>query len=180
MSVELLPDFPGTQKEEEHDPLLTKVAAGHRGPLNRNQLQLRPPGAPRVRELGEDEPHLGDLFHVDNAHWNHADPEKRDEIRKQILKQMWGDHTGYPEEFYATRDTFAWDAAVCYNRHNRPDAGLGCPDYESDDKRLTDPSWVQRGAEQGISRRHIFLCAWCPYQSVVTTKKRMARGDYDT
>lgn len=181
LTVELLPDFLGPKAEEEHDPLLAKLVDAHRGPLNREQLAHRPPGAPRVRDIELDERHFGDLFNVPNTDWYHPDSDTRAAIQGRILTGMWGATSGYPPEFYAAKDTYRDDAAVCYQRHGRPVVGEpGCPDFESDAKRLTDLNWVARGMNTGAPRDHVYLCAFCPYQSTVITAKRMARGDYDS
>lgn len=183
LSVETLPNFVGPKSDEGHDPLLQRLVDRHQGPLNREQLHRRPSNAPRVREIRMDEPHFGNLHTIDDALWNHPDPSKRDEIRRSVLKEMWKGHTGYPEEFYATKDTFMEDAGICYQRHGRPggiDSGPdGCIDYMSESKRLTDTDWEARGERMGSPRSHVYLCQFCPYQSVVTTRKRSARGDYD-
>lgn len=207
LSVEVLPDILGPPEESAHDPLLMGVVSRHRGPLNRQQLATRPPGAPRVREIRDEtipcdmcnqagcrycdgtgklqrEPHrISEVYTIPPDDWaldsDRPDPEWR---RKAVLKKMWamlgGEHSGYPEEFYASKDTYREDAGLCYQRHGRPGYEKGpdaCIDYNSDAKRLTDSQWRARHPETG----DVFLCAFCPYQSVVMTRKRAQRGDYE-
>lgn len=206
LSLEVLPDFLGDPEMMQYDPLLQRLVVRHRGPLNREQLRNRPPGAPRVREIRDEwiecdmcrghggdcaycegkgrlqrEPHrMTAMMTVAPDDW--ADPERR----KRILRQVWAhvddQHAGYPDEFYAARDTYREDAVKCYRQHRSPGDGSGphaCIDYRIDAKRLTDSDWKERGAKVGIQREDVYLCSFCPYQSIVTTRKRMQRGEYD-
>jgi hypothetical protein len=145
-------------------------------------------GQGRAREIQPDELHFGNLHVVAPDDWYHpSDPEKEERHRTGILRQMWGENTGYPAEFYATKDSFRDDAVACFRRHGEPglDHGpAGCGDYESDAKRLTDSEWLQRQEFQervmpGAARKHVYLCHFCPFQTVVTTKIRQQRGDYE-
>lgn len=200
MSVEVLPGFLGSTTDEAMDPLKSLIAVKHRGPLNRVQLSRRPDAAPRVREIRDElitcdlcqgagcrpcegsgkiqrYPHAMEQFVVAPDDWSDG------QVRDRILRQIWADGTGYPDEFYAAKDTFREDAGYCYQTHNRPGSEKGphaCIDYQSDSKRLTDSQWRLRGEMQGMSREDVFLCTFCPYSSVVTTRKRSARGDYDS
>jgi len=178
MTVEVLPDLLASPTEMAHDPLLMRVVARHRGPLNRQQLAHRPPNAPRVRPFTTDlipcdmcnqggcaycegtgklpkEPHrISEVFSVAPDDWASGDR------RKVILRQLWADHPGYPEEFYASKDTFREDAGLCYERHNRPGDAAGpyaCIDYHTDTKRLTDRHWKSRNP----NRDHVWLCEFC-------------------
>lgn len=206
LSIELLPDLLGPAEDMKDDPLLMRVVVRHRGPLNRQQLASRPPNAPRVREIRDElipcdmcagggcaycsgsgklqkEPHLiSGVFHVSSDDWTPVesapDPLWK---RKDILRQIWArfgdEHLGYPEEFYASKDTFREDAGICYQRHNRPGYEKGpyaCVDYQDPSKRLTDRHWKSRNP----SRDHVYLCDFCPYKSVVVTRMRAERGDY--
>lgn len=178
-TVEVLPDLLGPKGSP--DPLLDRLLEiGHRGPLDNEQGARRVRmGHGRVREIQEGEEHIGNLHSVANDDWNNPDVEKRERVRQQILFQMWGSYTGYPPEFYAAQDTYKEDAGHCYERHGRPggsDHGpANCGDYQDDSKRLTDRAWRARHSDI----EEIFLCHWCPYTSVVVTRKRLARGDYD-
>jgi hypothetical protein len=177
-TVEVLPDLLGPVGSP--DPLLDRLTANHEGPLTNEQGTRRVRmGLGRVREIQPGERHFGDLHVVPNDDWNHPDPEKREGIRQKILFQMWGESTGYPPEFYAVQDTYKEDANACFRKHGSPggsDHGpANCVDYQDDSKRLTDRQWKDRHPEQS----HVWLCTFCPYQSVVTTRIRMGRGDYD-
>lgn len=179
MTVQILPGVNASTEPERvaltvHDPLLERLVAEHRGPLNREQLSRRPHGAGRVREIHEGEEHIGDLHRVKFSDWYHKDSEKRDRIQKQILTQMWGSYTGYPEEFYAVRDTFREDAGLCFNRHGRPKEG--CIDWEDDSKKLTDKDWKQRGIDMGQPRSDVYLCQWCPVSAYVEHKQITKAG----
>lgn len=202
LTVEVVPDFLGNPEEMRFDPLLDRVVVNHRGPLNREQLRRRPPNAPRVREI-RDEPiecdicrgHGGDCWACEGKGVLQREMHQLKPImvvapddwldsgkRQQILREMWGDHVGYPDEFYAAKDTFREDAVRCYWRHRNPGSETGphaCGDYKDKSKQLTDDDWRARGAAMGVPREDVFLCAFCPYQSVVTTRMRAQRGDYD-
>lgn len=179
MTVQVLPGVRASSDEERsaltiNDPLLERLLSEHEGPLNREQLRRRPSGAGRVREIQEGERHIGDLHNVPASKWNHPDSDIRQQIQKQILTQMWGDHTGYPEEFYAAKDTFREDAGMCFNRHGRPKEG--CIDWQDDSKRLTDKDWKQRGAAMGQPRTDVFLCTFCPVAVWVEHQKIVKAG----
>jgi hypothetical protein len=200
MTVEVLPDFLGSPTDESMDPLKSLVVVKHRGPLNRQQLHHRPSSAGRVRPIPDELipcdlcrgsgcrvcegrgkiqrfPHGVEQFVVQADDWINPD------YRKGILQQMWGEDTGYPPEFYAAKDTFREDAGHCYNSHGRPgDPDKGphaCIDYQSSSKQLTDEGWKARGEIQGMPRRDIFLCDFCPFHQVVVMRKRAERGEYD-
>ena len=208
LSVEVLPDLLGPADSMKDDPLLMRIVVKHRGPLNRQQLAHRPPGARRVREIRDETipcdmcngrtggcafcsgtgklqrwaHDISEVFNVSSDDWmpveTAPDPLWK---RKDILRQIWArfgeEHLGYPDEFYASKDTFQEDAVECYQRHGRPGYEKGphaCIDYQDSSKRLTDRHWKSRNP----SRDHVFLCDFCPYKSVVMTRKREARGDY--
>lgn len=212
LSAELLPDFLGTKQEQAFDPLVDIIAASHRGPLNRVQLHNRPNNAPRLRQFPDtvgvcdlcngsgclpckgtgqlpQAPHLLRGHQIAPKDW--ANPK----IRDAFLRQMWEreGHVGYPDEFYAAKDTFTEDAAACFEHHGRPQQY--CIDWENDSKRLTDKRWKERdiesrrkltelgidppGGEHGSVRKDVFLCHFCKVSSYVTFKKREQRGLYD-
>lgn len=179
LTVDALP--PALPSEIHEDRLLAKLLEGHQGPLNRHQLSQLPPGAPRRRDIIPSEPHIVRSLCIDPGYWNAADPEQRRLNREEIIRGMWSSEAGYPDEFYATKDTFTVDAGLCYNRHQRPGSEKGphrCLDYHDDSKRLTDPEWRARGEKMGFPRDDVFLCDFCPYESVIVTEKRANRGDY--
>jgi hypothetical protein len=206
LTIEVLPDLLGPTSEMKDDPLLMRIVVKHRGPLNREQLAHRPPNAPRLREIRDEliscdmchgggcaycegsgklqrHPHqISEVFNVATDDWV-EDSRSPDPLwkRKDILRQIWarfGHDAGYPEEFYAAKDTFREDAGLCYQRHGRPGYEKGpdgCIDYHTDAKLLTDKNWKTRNP----ARDHVWLCEFCPYASVVMTRKRKKRGDYN-
>jgi hypothetical protein len=132
----------------------------------------------RPREIHPDELHFGNLHLIPKSQWEHPDSEQRAAIRQRTLFQMWGESTGYPPEFYDAKSAFTEDAGKCFERHGRPgqsDKNFACIDYQDESKRLTDREWKLRHPES----MEVFLCTFCPYQSVVTTRIRMAKGAYD-
>lgn len=174
-SVETLPEAP----KSGPDSLLERLVARHQGPLTNEQNARRVRlGQGRSREINVDEPHFGNLHLVPKAQWDHPNTEQREALRQQILVQMWGENTGYPPEFYASKSTFTEDAGICFEKHGRPgqtDKSFACIDYQDESKRLTDREWKLRNPES----MEVFLCSFCPFQSVVTTRIRSARGDYE-
>lgn len=184
-TVEILPDVLGDQvNASSHDPLLERLVNGHQGPLNDDQQVRRiKNGLGRSREIIPDEPHFGTLYTVPPDDWNcPGDPEKEQRVRNTILRKLWPEDKGFPPEFYATKDTFREDAGKCYERHGRPGSAKGpyaCVGFQDNSKLLTDEGWMRRGRDSGQpNRQPIYLCTFCPYQSVVTTRIRMQRGDY--
>lgn len=126
------------------------------------------------------EPHKGHLFRMPQLQWENPT------IRKQIIEQMKGGGSKgldeFDAEFYATKNTFQEDALACYNAHLRPTDG--CSDYNSAKKILVPDTKAER-KEAGLSAPSKapgpknYLCQFCPVQSVVTTKMRALRGDYN-
>lgn len=141
-TIEPLPDFDGVGA----DHLLEYLVAPHRT----NGLE-----------------HIGMLARVEANDWNNFDKQR--EIVNQLTAKFGGE-TGLGQEFYDTRDTFKYDALMCFKQHNRnPD----CNDYHSDAKRLT-PDTADARREAGLdpyrSQRDRYLCDFCPVQSMVEQK----------
>jgi hypothetical protein len=112
----------------------------------------------------------------------------KQENRKAIIDQLKGggseglDAMDPEKQFYSTKMQFAEDAMQCYNYHLRP-SDPGCTDYESEQKRLlpkTDRERKELGlpdpANSGAPK--VYLCHFCPFHAVATTKKRAMRGMY--
>lgn len=128
------------------------------------------------------DPHVGKLFKVPVKAWGSY------EQRKAILDQLGrGGSKGLDEldpekSFYDTKMTFASDAMDCWKRHNQPKHS--CDDYQSDKKRLL-PDTAKERADLNLPKPEhldgpkIYLCNFCPYHSVVTTRKRQLMGMYD-
>ena len=156
-SLEELPPFEG---RPENDHLLEIAVDPHKFPSG--------------------EPHKGLLFVVPTRVW--MDENARRETIKQIKGGGSKGLDEFDKDFYSSRSTFQEDAMRCYNAHNRPKDG--CSDYGSDRMRLL-PNTAKERAELGlVSLKDApgpknYLCMFCPVQSTVMTKKRMAQGVYD-
>ena len=117
------------------------------------------------------EPHKGHLFRVPQLEW------EREAVRKEIIKQIKGGGSKgideFDESFYATKDTFKEDAAVCYNKHLRPKDG--CHDFMSDKMILLPDTKAERRVAGLPSpskapgpKRH--LCDFCVVGTQVQSK----------
>lgn len=133
-------------------------------------------------EYPSGERHMGKLFLLPVKTWSNV------EHRKAIIEQLRGkgaqglDALDPDKNFYETKMQFAEDAMQCYNYHLRP-SDPGCTDYETEPKRLlpkTDRERIELGlpdpANSGAPR--VYLCHFCPFHVVATTKKRAMRGMY--
>lgn len=133
-------------------------------------------------EYPSGERHVGKLFILPVKTW------AQESHRKAIIEQLRGhgaqglDALDPDANFYETKMQFAEDAMQCFNYHLRP-SDPGCADYESEPKRLlpkTDKERIELGlpdpASSGAPK--VYLCHFCPYHTVATTKKRMIRGMY--
>lgn len=134
-------------------------------------------------EFPSGERHMGKMFLLPVKSWANA------EHRKEIIKQLKGggsaglDELDPDKSFYDTKMQFSEDAMECWKYHLYP-KDPGCPDYESEEKRLlpkTDKERMELGlpdpASSGAPK--VYLCHFCPFHSVAVTKKRMIRGMYD-
>ena len=133
-------------------------------------------------EFPSGERHMGKMFLLPLKSWANL------EHRKEIIRQLKGggsaglDELDPDKNFYESKMQFAEDAMQCWNYHLQP-SDPGCPDYESEDKRLlpkTDKERIELGlpdpASSGAPK--VYLCHFCPFHSVATTKKRAMRGMY--
>lgn len=144
-TIDELPDYSGPS---EHDVLLDHAVEAHRFPNG--------------------EEHIGKLATVPTADWENT--TKRRAIEAEIKAAVQG-NTGFPSEYYATRNTYQADALKCYSEHHRPKEG--CIDYCDADKRLGNPT---RAGWQGGPR--VFLCQFCPVETWVKTQVRHQKGAY--
>jgi len=125
----------------------------------------------------------GEKTHGD-VHIGHAEQNKWINHRESIVAQaaneftMPGQGAGLGQSFYDTKSNFSVDAHRCWKDHGRTS---NCDDYRSDKKRLL-PDTRQERRELGIDPKHrpnIFLCDFCPYNSVVMQRQRRDKFDYD-
>ncbi|MEU4534329.1 hypothetical protein AB0G15_05600 [Streptosporangium sp. NPDC023825] len=120
----------------------------------------------------------GHLADVSKAEWDN--PRYRNQIIKQMNESIKaGGSEGLGNTFYETKNTFADDAGQCWKRHNRT---TDCGDYRTPSKELV-PDTKELRKEAGLSTRardrpKIFLCDFCPVQSVIEQRKNDARGIY--
>lgn len=104
--------------------------------------------------------HLGNLLRVDRRDWD--TPSTRD----QLVEKIWesSGHSGFDPTFYATKDQYTYDAAVCYQKHNRPER---CGDYKSDRMKLMpDTAAERKAAGLGKFQSNVFLCQFCSQHAV--------------
>jgi hypothetical protein len=157
-TVEELPPHEGPP---ETDVLLTITAEKHKFPSG--------------------EEHKGKLFILPVKVWANT------ESRKEIINQLKGvgpqglDALTPEGDFYATKMQFAEDAMKCYQYHLRPHDH--CPDYRTEPKRLL-PATAKERKEAGLEKPEdaalpkVYICNFCPMQSVMMTKQRAMRGMY--
>ena len=168
-SIETLPDFLG--KDPDDDVLLNDIVQRH---MDRH-------GERRVKVSGKD----ADMALVSA----YEDDWHNDVTRKEIIRRIRTQqgHSGLDAEFYATTDTYRSEATKCYERHNRP-TNPGCIDYCSPSKLLgnalqdeEDLNELSRSERRDLnqSRPKVFLCNFCPFESLVLTQKRKKAGLYN-
>lgn len=156
-SIEELPWFEGPP---EHDDTLNYRDAAHRFPS----------GTWHSRVLAD----------VPKDQWEK--PTYRDEIVRQIAIAAGapGSGAGMGQSWYDVKANFEQDAIACWKAHKRT---TDCGDYRAESKRLLPDTAADRRAEGLPSRArylpNTWLCSFCPVQSLVTTKYREKRGDYD-
>lgn len=142
----------------EEMPLAPDLPAGEVDPLLANVWGRH--GHAQI-VIGGPDPEV-QLLAVKNEDWSNQ------RIKDEILRELGQKWVGFHPEFYATKNTYQEDALHCFSRHSRPKDG--CIDWKDSSKRLTPQDWT---------KAHVYLCDFCPVASTVTTKIRMARGDYD-
>lgn len=117
--------------------------------------------------------HIGQLMRVEKQHWE--SPSTRKEILRQIAKET----TGFDPEVYNADAGFRADAMDCWKKHLRV---RECVDYKIGEKRIT-PSTAKERKEAGLpkynSPKDVYLCDFCPAKSVVQEKVFKERGLYD-
>jgi hypothetical protein len=121
-------------------------------------------------EIPEHKRKGGMLFPTTQKTWDTLDPTT--EVRKWALaNQVW---------ISEYKDTLMEDAGKCFRKHHSPEfPGKPCIDYKTDAKRIGAPSGNKRSIALDDKRGKLqFLCTYCPYESTVTTAKRIIRGDY--
>ena len=126
------------------------------------------------------DPHKGHLFRMPQLQWENI------EVRKKIIEQIKGGGSKgideFDAKFYDTKNTFKEDAMACYNKHLRPTEG--CDDFNTPSKRLLPDTKAER-KDAGLPDPakapgpKNYLCQFCPVSSVIMTKMRALRGDYD-
>lgn len=148
-SVEPLPDYDGPP---ERDALLAHLISRHQHP--------------------EGTPHIGKLLRIEKRHWD--SPPVREAVIARIREESG--HTGLDPSFYATRDTFAEDALLCFQAHHRNPA---CNDYKTERKKLMPDTRAER-REVGAGKYHSnrYLCEFCPVHSLVVEAARRKAGLY--
>lgn len=128
------------------------------------------------------EPHVGKMFKVPVSAW--MDGKQRKGILEQLGK---GGSAGLDEldpekSFYDTKMQFSEDAMTCWKYHLQPNNH--CDDYMSPKKRLLPNTAKERKDLNLPKPEHadgpkIYICNFCPMHSVMTTKLRSIRGDYN-
>ena len=113
--------------------------------------------------------HVGRLIDVPKRAWEIP------ALRKTLIQQITQGSRGMAEfdsTYYDVQDTFREDALICYGQHLRPKEG--CPDFNSDSKRLMPDTKGDR-KEIGLTTRGmpvIHLCSFCPVRSYYDAKAR--------
>ena len=143
-SLEEFPDFDGPP---DYDVLLQMMLRKHHDPS----------GAA----------HIGRLIDVPKRAWEIP------ALRKTLIQQIVQGSKGLAEfdsSYYDVQNTFREDALICYGQHLRPKEG--CPDFNSDAKRLM-PDTKGARKEVGLDTRGmpvIHLCSFCPVRSYYDAK----------
>lgn len=89
------------------------------------------------------------------------------DLKKAVNQEL----AQFQHEMSDVRDTLKEDAAACFLRHGNPVwPQEPCIDVFTDAKRI--------GRVVKDKDEQLFLCAFCPYISSVTTDIRFRRGDY--
>ena len=122
--------------------------------------------------------HVVDWGDVLASQWN--SPKLRVAITKEIMRAMHpGEAEGLGTQFYSIKSTWSEDAMKCWKQHSRT---TNCGDYLSDAKRLYAPTRDARKelglSVKGSDRPNLFLCRFCPYQSIVQQRVNKAKGIY--
>lgn len=118
--------------------------------------------------MGPHDVHM-QMFPTSWSTWEKLDVET--EFRKAALEnQVW---------IKDYRDQIGEDAVRCHRAHNQPAwPGTPCIDYKSDAKRLGGGLSVKVSLRRRDPAKLQYLCTYCPYESTVTTAKRVEKGAY--
>jgi hypothetical protein len=120
-------------------------------------------------------PHYRTIERISEKAWENMP------LRRQMVKQMWSETTGFTPAYYDARDTLKDDAVKCFQQHHRQ---VPCIDYQDSSKRLGNPAAADRARlaremrDEDIkhSAIRIYLCNFCPVQVKVDQMKRDAGG----
>jgi hypothetical protein len=166
-TLEVLPDYPQAANPQD-DASLHYVNEKHGGETQN--------------------PHNGALHRIEKRVW-----EDR-AAKRQIVDEMWKGTTGFTPSYYDVKDQMRDDAVTCWNEHRKPNSEQPCLDYRDNSKIIRPPTrkdrkQMARELELAGQRNNIdldrlandmpklYLCSFCPYQTVVDHKKRMMRGE---
>lgn len=154
-SVDEIPDFDGPA---EYDYLLENRVAQHTFP--------------------DGSGHVGIMGRAKLADWEN--PSTREGILKQMIQQFGkpGTGVGLGVEFYNVKQNYKDEAFTCWRQHNRT---VDCGDWRSDAKRILPDTRAERKSA-GLdtkSRPNIWLCDFCPYNTIVQQKSNEKKGLYN-
>jgi hypothetical protein len=122
----------------------------------------------------------GGLFNLDKDKlW--SNPAQRQSTLEDLYKQLEipGTGPGMGQQFYDLKNTFSEDAMTCWKGFGRTTDPGHC-DYRKENKRIR-PDTADDRREAGMDpqdRPNIFLCDFCPLQSIVQQKIRADKGLY--
>lgn len=117
--------------------------------------------------------HVGQLMRVEKQHWESTS------TRKEILRQLAMETTGFDPEVYNADAGYRADAMDCWKKHLRV---RECADYKIGEKRITPNTAAERkeaGLPKYTSEKDVYLCDFCPAKSIVQEKVFKKRGLYD-
>jgi len=128
------------------------------------------------------EPHVGKMFKIPVSSW--ANVEHRKAILDDLAKggSAGLDALDPDKSFYDTKMQFAEDAMNCWRSRLSPKDG--CGDYKSESKRILPKTSKERKelglpAPKEAEGRKIYICNFCPIESVVQTRRHQILGLYN-
>lgn len=132
-------------------------------------------------KFGDGRPHVaGGLFNINVQQlWNTKERRKLtlDELYTQL--EIPGTGEGMGQEYYDLKSNFHEDAMSCWKGFNRT-TDPGFCDYRKENKKIVPDTLAER-KEADLDpqdRPQIYLCDFCPVQTLVQQKIREARGLY--
>ena len=132
-------------------------------------------------KFGDGRSHIaGGLFNIDvKQFWD--TPNKRKITLEDLYNQLEipGTGPGLGEDFYDLKSNYHEGALRCWKGFNRTTDPGHC-DYRKENKRILPDTGALRKSE-GLSakdRPNIFLCDFCPLQSIVSQKQNEQKGLY--